>query len=135
MDWGLVWIGCKPLHNVILATNTWQRLRGWYGYQQLPVNGVLLTRCSAVHTLAMPLHLDLLWINRDSRCIQVQRSVPAWRFAWCFGASHVLELREGVLNEMEIVSDLLGQTLSWAPQGRSETTARYIRSHEVDRTD
>lgn len=118
MNLSLVRIGNNTLHNVIVATTPWQRLRGWYGYQALPVNAVLLTRCNAVQTLALSLRLDLLWLNHDRRCIQVQPSLSAWRFAWCRGASHVLELREGVLDEVTPTIELIGRTIDWVPGGR-----------------
>ena len=114
MDAQLIRIGGQTLKGVVVATTPWQRLRGWYGYHQLPVQGVLLTRCKAVHTIAMPLWLDLVWINRDLTCIGVRRALPAWRLTWCRGASHVLELREGVLDHLGSMAELVGQRLSWS---------------------
>ena len=113
MDLYEIGIGHTTLHHVLVAKSSWQRLRGWYGYQHLPVQGVLLTQCNAVHTVAMPLRLDLLWLDRHWQCIGVQRSLPAWRCAWCRGASHVLEVREGGLNAVSSLQELVGQHLTW----------------------
>ena len=112
MDLNQLRIGRNTLHHVLVAKSSWQRMRGWYGYQHLPVQGVLLTQCNAVHTFAMPLRLDLLWLDHDWQCIGVQRSLRAWRIAWRRGASHVLELREGGLDAAGSLHELVGQRLT-----------------------
>lgn len=100
------------IDNVIVARNPWQRLRGWFGYQNSEVKGVLLTACNAVHTFAMQIPLDLIWFDSNHRCIQVQLNVQPWRLKWCRGASQVLELRTSLLqSQLTQPNHLIGQAL------------------------
>lgn len=116
MSIGSVWIGRLQLDNVLRANCAWSRLRGWYGYQQSPLNGVLLTQCAAIHSFAMTMSMDLLWLDDELRCIQVGLDHRPWRFAYCPQARHVLELRRssaGSLNPALIHPEVVGEQLCW----------------------
>jgi len=54
--------------------------------------GLLLRRCSCVHTFGMRFALDLVFLDRDGRPRSFRRAVPPRRIAWDRGASAVLEL-------------------------------------------
>jgi uncharacterized protein len=54
--------------------------------------GLLIPRCSAVHTFGMRFDLDLLFLDRDDRVVELRRSVPPRRLARCAGADATLEL-------------------------------------------
>jgi uncharacterized protein len=54
--------------------------------------GLLIPRCSSVHTFGMRFELDLYFLDREGRVIAVRRRVPPRRIAWKRGACAVLEL-------------------------------------------
>jgi trehalose synthase len=54
--------------------------------------GLLIPRCSSVHTFGMRFALDLVFLDRDGRPCSVRRAVPPRRLAWDCRASAVLEL-------------------------------------------
>lgn len=54
--------------------------------------GLLIPRCSSVHTFGMRFALDLVFLDRDGRPCSVRRAVPPRRLAWDRRASAVLEL-------------------------------------------
>jgi uncharacterized membrane protein (UPF0127 family) len=54
--------------------------------------GLLIPRCSAVHTFGMRFALDLYFLGRDREIIGVRRAVPPRRFVACRGAAAVLEI-------------------------------------------
>jgi uncharacterized membrane protein (UPF0127 family) len=54
--------------------------------------GLLIPRCSCVHTFGMRFELDLYFLGRDGRVIGARRRVPPRRVVWCRGASAVLEI-------------------------------------------
>jgi trehalose synthase len=54
--------------------------------------GLLIPRCSGVHTFGMRFALDLVFLDRDGRPRSLRRAVPPRRIAWDRRASAVLEL-------------------------------------------
>ncbi|HKZ15179.1 MAG TPA: DUF192 domain-containing protein [Solirubrobacterales bacterium] len=54
--------------------------------------GLLLPRCSSVHTFGMRFALDIYFLGRDGRVLDVRRAVPPRRFVACRGAAAVLEI-------------------------------------------
>jgi hypothetical protein len=54
--------------------------------------GLLIPRCSNVHTFGMRFALDLVFLDREGRPISFRRAVPPRRFAWDRRATSVLEL-------------------------------------------
>lgn len=54
--------------------------------------GLLIPRCSSVHTFGMRFPLDLYFLDEHGEVIAVRREVPARRLAFCGGARAVLEL-------------------------------------------
>lgn len=57
--------------------------------------GLLIPRCSSVHTFGMRFPLDLVFIDRDGRPCSVRHRVPPRRLVWDRRASAVLELPAG----------------------------------------
>jgi uncharacterized protein len=55
-------------------------------------DGLLIPRCSSVHTLGMLFHLDLLFFDLEGRVIEIRRNVPPIRLVRCPAADAVLEL-------------------------------------------
>jgi hypothetical protein len=54
--------------------------------------GLLIPRCSSVHTFGMRFPLDLYFIGECQEVVAVRRLVPARRLAFCGRARAVLEL-------------------------------------------
>jgi uncharacterized membrane protein (UPF0127 family) len=54
--------------------------------------GLLIPRCSSVHTFGMRFALDLFFLDDEGRPVSFRRAVPPRRFAWERRASAVLEL-------------------------------------------
>lgn len=54
--------------------------------------GLLIPRCSSVHTFGMRFALDLYFLDEGGAAIEVRRDVPARRLALCRGAAAVIEL-------------------------------------------
>jgi uncharacterized protein len=54
--------------------------------------GLLIPRCSSVHTLGMRFALDLLFLDERRRVIGIRRAVPSGRLVRWPGAVAVLEL-------------------------------------------
>lgn len=54
--------------------------------------GLLIPRCSSVHTFGMRFPLDLYFLGEHGEVVAVRRLVPARRLAFCGRARAVLEL-------------------------------------------
>jgi uncharacterized protein len=54
--------------------------------------GLLIPRCSSVHTFGMRFALDLVFLDAHGETISIRSGVPPRRFAWERGAAAVLEL-------------------------------------------
>lgn len=54
--------------------------------------GLLIPRCSSVHTFGMRFTLDLFFLTENGEVAAVRRGVPARRLASCGRATDVLEL-------------------------------------------
>jgi uncharacterized protein len=54
--------------------------------------GLLIPRCSSVHTFGMRFALDLYFLDGDREVVAVQRGVPPRRLAFCGRARAVLEV-------------------------------------------
>jgi hypothetical protein len=54
--------------------------------------GLLIPRCSSVHTFGMKFALDIYFLGPDGRVLEARRAVPPRRFLACHGAAAVLEI-------------------------------------------
>jgi uncharacterized membrane protein (UPF0127 family) len=54
--------------------------------------GLLIPRCSSVHTFGMRFELDVYFLDRQDRVLSVRRKVAPGRVLWCHGAAAVLEI-------------------------------------------
>jgi uncharacterized membrane protein (UPF0127 family) len=57
--------------------------------------GLLIPRCSSVHTFGMRFELDVYFLDRSGRVLSARRRVPPRRVLWCRGAAAVLEIPVG----------------------------------------
>lgn len=54
--------------------------------------GLLIPRCSSVHTFGMKFALDVYFLSQDGTILEVRRGVPPRRLVSCRGAAAVLEI-------------------------------------------
>ena len=54
--------------------------------------GLLIPRCSSVHTFGMRFELDVYFLDAGGRVISVRRRVPPRRVLWQRGAAAILEI-------------------------------------------
>jgi uncharacterized membrane protein (UPF0127 family) len=78
---------------VCLARDWRARLLGLsYLDREQAGTGLLIPRCSSVHTFGMRFALDLYFLGRQGDVVAVRLAVPPRRLAFCGLASAVLEL-------------------------------------------
>lgn len=95
------------LRSVPVAKGFRTRLRGLSGLERSEAGpGLLIPRCSSVHTFGMRFALDVHFLDRDGRVIAVRRSVAPRRFVWQRGAAAVLEIPAAQGGETAAVGDL-----------------------------
>lgn len=87
--------------NVRLAHTHWMRLRGLIGTTNSdfrPGQALWIVPCRGVHTFAMRFPLDLVYLDRERRVIDLQEDLAPWRFSPLhFHAQSVLELPVGAI--------------------------------------
>ena len=70
-----------------------ERMRGLLGREALPAfTGMLLLDCRSIHTLRMRFPIDVVFLDRDLRVIDVRVAEPGRWWVRCAGATHVLEV-------------------------------------------
>jgi uncharacterized protein len=73
-----------------------ERMRGLWGRRSLPAGaGMLFHRCRSIHTVGMRFPLDVVFLDRTFRVVDVRPVWPGRWFVRCGGAAHVLELAAG----------------------------------------
>jgi uncharacterized membrane protein (UPF0127 family) len=73
-----------------------ERMRGLMGRRGLPAaTGMLFHRCRSVHTVGMRFPLDVVFLDRTFRVVDVRSVSPGRWVVRCAGAAHVLELAAG----------------------------------------
>jgi uncharacterized membrane protein (UPF0127 family) len=83
-------------HEVRVATRPRARLLGLAYLDRAEVGGgLLIPRCSSVHTFGMRFPLDLLFLSAGGEIASVRRALPSRSFAFCRGADAVLEIPGG----------------------------------------
>lgn len=76
-----------------LATSPLARTVGLLGTRWLPPElGLLIPRCTSVHTVGMRRPITCVWIGRRGRVLRVDELVLPWRLVGCAGAIAVVEL-------------------------------------------
>ena len=100
-----------------LADTHWTRLRGLLGVRADDFRngaGLWIVPCHGVHTLGMAFPIDVIYLDRSMKVIEIQQNVKPWRFAPVRRhASSVLELpcQTVVLTKTDI-GDTIEITLS-----------------------
>lgn len=92
-------------HEVRVAGGPRSRLLGLARLRREQVGpGLLIPRCSSVHTFGMRFPLDLYFLGEQGEVVAVRRRVPARRFAFCGHARAVLELPSAEGGEIATVT-------------------------------
>ncbi|MCU7906772.1 MAG: DUF192 domain-containing protein [Candidatus Thiodiazotropha sp. (ex Epidulcina cf. delphinae)] len=88
---------------VRLADGYLSRLSGLLGKKRLnDSEGLLLKRCSAVHTIGMRYPLDLVFMDRQGKVLKCREGVKPCRAVAGGGAYYTLELNQGVIRKQGI---------------------------------
>jgi uncharacterized membrane protein (UPF0127 family) len=83
-------------HEVPVATGLRARLLGLAHLDRAEVGpGLLIPRCSSVHTFGMRFALDLFFLDQDGEAVAIRRGIGARRVISCRGARAVLEIPAG----------------------------------------
>jgi uncharacterized membrane protein (UPF0127 family) len=95
--------GTLVAENVRVARTHWSRLRGLIGTTHAgfpPGQALWIVPCRGVHTFAMRFPLDLLYLDRARKVIDVHENVQPWRVAPLrFHAASVMELPPGAIRK------------------------------------
>ncbi len=99
----------------LVATTPLARMRGLLGRSDLPRGeGILLRPAGSIHTFFMRFPIDVVFLDRENRVVDVERELVPWRTAKRRGAKAVLELAAGTTAEIGLQS---GAQLSLAGSG------------------
>jgi len=97
---------------VLLADRWWQRVRGFLRRPE-PVSGegMLLSPCTAVHSLGLLFPLDVIFIDAGGRVVATYAPLqPGRRTAWHHRARYALELPNGTISASGTVE---GDHIAW----------------------
>jgi outer membrane protein OmpA-like peptidoglycan-associated protein/uncharacterized membrane protein (UPF0127 family) len=99
-----------------IAANFTARLRGLIAAAPLAIGeGMLITRCNAVHTGFMRHSLDLVFLDRAGRVLRCMPQVAPWRMRIAPRAAHTLEMACGSIAHYRIAPGDRLQHPSLAP--------------------
>ena len=82
-----------------VADNPWTRLVGLMGKRELPEgDGLLIARSTSIHTCFMRIPIDVIFVSKEDRVVDVEEAMPAWRARIAKGKAHyVIELPAGTI--------------------------------------
>lgn len=96
-----------------IADTSRLRNKGLLGRSALGAGeGLWIVPCQAVHTVGMRFSIDLLYLDRECRVLQLRRAMSPWRVSACMAARSVLELPAGAIDSARVVP---GDTLIFTP--------------------
>ena len=88
--------GAAVCERCVVADRPLLRMRGLLGRRGLHAEeGILLRPAGSIHTHFMRFPIDVVFLDRDCRVVDVRPTVRPWRTARKRGAKAVLELRAG----------------------------------------
>lgn len=97
----------------VVADRALVRMKGLLGKAELPSgDGILLRPAGSIHTHFMRFPIDVVFLDRESRVIDLRVGLRPWSMARRRGARSVLELRAG---EAERRGILVGDVLRVGP--------------------
>lgn len=104
--------GAAVCERCVVADGPLLRLRGLLGRRDLHAEeGVLLRPAGSIHTHFMRFAIDVVFLDREGRVLDLRSTVVPWRMARKRGAKAVLELRAGEARRRGVaVGDVLKLT-------------------------
>ena len=102
-----------------------RRLRGLMGVSALPMGaGLHLDPCTSVHTFFMRIPIDVLFLDRQSKVVDLCYALPPWRMSRFYrSARSVLEVPAGVAQASGTEP---GDVLLFGPAGSQMPSLRAI---------
>lgn len=103
---------------ILLVDAWWSRLRGFLGRREPERGeGLLLVPCQHVHTFGMKFSLDLIFLDRSGRVVDLVQGLDPWSRTTRVRDAHcVLELPTGTI---EATRTRVGDLISWTAPGCS----------------
>src|SRR5215471_10270171 len=85
--------------HITIADTVWARFIGLLGASSLPPEyGLLLHPSQGIHTLGMKFSIDVVFLDRNMRVLNLRRALKPFRMTGLnFGAASVLELPVGAI--------------------------------------
>jgi hypothetical protein len=91
--------GAVLAESLVSAQDSQSRRKGWLGRTSPPRGeAIWILPCEAIHCFFMHFPIDVVFLDRELRVVQVRRSVKPWRIAICVKAYSVMEFPEGVID-------------------------------------
>lgn len=91
--------GAVLAESLVSAHDSQARRKGWLGRATAPLEeAIWILPCEAIHCFFMHFPIDVVFLNRELRVLQLRRSVKPWRIAVCLKAHSVMEFPEGVID-------------------------------------
>ena len=89
---------------VTSARTMYQRMRGLMGAKELsPGSALWFPRCNWIHTLFVRFPLDIIYLDKNLKVVDIQHSLKPWRLpAPRWRAYSVLEMRGGSLASQDL---------------------------------
>jgi uncharacterized protein len=88
-----------------------KRLKGLLGRHGLkPDEALLIKPCNSVHMLGMRFSIDAIFVGRDGAIVRIVENLRPWRYAACFYADSVIEMKCGAARALGISK---GDVLVW----------------------
>lgn len=86
-------------HKMIVANNTFARMKGLMFSEELPdCDGFLIRPGNSIHTFFMRYPLDIVFLDKNFKVIKVLYNLSPWRMTWIYFKSfQVLEMKAGTL--------------------------------------
>ena len=89
--------------DVELALTRTERRQGLLGRDSLDLSAALvLSPCWSIHTLFMRFPIDVLFVDRDGRAVQIVRELAPWRIAVAPRAHLAIELPAGTARARDV---------------------------------
>ena len=87
---------------LLTAFDSASRRRGLLGRNGLEDGSALIIApTSAIHTFSMRFAIDVAFVSRDGRVLEVRVAVKPWRISGAWGAFAVIELPAGALEQSD----------------------------------
>lgn len=85
--------GAKSDIRIQIAKTFFNSFWGLMGKRDIPQYGLLIKKCSGVHTFFMHFSIDVIFLDFENRVIKIKRNLPPWRMTIpLLSARNILEI-------------------------------------------